>query len=109
MAKDSKGSKSAFPKAVVGGSDAAKAEADKVSAKIDEAFDKLAKKMLGHADKAEIDETKKPEKRIEDLTRAEMRSQDVAGFIGGRGKRSLKARKIEPIRVPDEFLAIADV
>lgn len=50
MAKDSKDAKSTFPKAVVGRSDAAKAEADKVNGKIDEAFKKLAKKMRYHAE-----------------------------------------------------------
>ncbi|MHB2207982.1 hypothetical protein [Methylobacterium sp. CM6257] len=71
MAKDSK---STFPKAMVGGSDAVKAEADKVSGKIDEAFEKLAKKMRGHADKAKakIDGTKKPEKRAVLLRRFEL-------------------------------------
>ncbi|MGH1574992.1 hypothetical protein ACRAWG_35560 [Methylobacterium sp. P31] len=74
MAKDSKDSKSTFPTAVVGGSDAAKAEADKVNAKINGAFKKLAKKMRGHADKAKtkIDGAKKPEKRTVLLRRFEL-------------------------------------
>jgi hypothetical protein len=74
VAKDGKDSKSTFPTAVVGHSDAAKAEADKVNAKIDEAFGKLAKKMRAHADKAKakIDGAKKPEKRAALLRRFEL-------------------------------------
>ncbi len=49
MAKDKK---STFPGSLRDHKDAAKAEAEKVSAKIDEAFQKLAKKMRERADKA---------------------------------------------------------
>jgi hypothetical protein len=74
VAKDSKDTESTFPKAVVGRSDAAIAEADKVNGKIDEAFKKLAKKMRHHADKAkaQINGTKKPEKRAVLLRRFEL-------------------------------------
>ncbi|MGH1572585.1 hypothetical protein ACRAWG_20300 [Methylobacterium sp. P31] len=74
MAKDSENSKSTFPKAVVDGSDAAKAKAEKVNAKIDKAFKKLAKKMRGYADKAKakLDGAKKPEKRTVLLRRFEL-------------------------------------
>ncbi|GJE15193.1 hypothetical protein FOHLNKBM_6271 [Methylobacterium longum] len=71
VAKDSK---STFPSLVQGGTDAVKAEGDKVSAKIDEAFKKLAKKMRHHADKAKakIDGAKKPKKRAVLLRRFEL-------------------------------------
>lgn len=71
MAKDMK---SKFPGSLREQKDAAKAEADKVNAKIDEAFEKLAKKMRGHAEKAKakIDGTKKPEKRAVLLRRFEL-------------------------------------
>jgi hypothetical protein len=71
MAKDMK---SKFPGSLREQKDAASAEADKVNAKIDEAFEKLAKKMRGHADKAKakIDGTKKPEKRAVLLRRFEL-------------------------------------
>ncbi len=48
MTKDKK---SAFPGSMLEHKDAAKAEAEKVGAKIDEAFGKLAKKMRERADK----------------------------------------------------------
>lgn len=62
MAKDEK---STFPGSIRDHKDAVTAEAEKVSAKIDEAFGKLAKKMRARADKAKskINETRKPEKR----------------------------------------------
>lgn len=71
MAKDTK---SKFPGSLREQKDAANAEGDKVSAKIDEAFTKLAKKMRERADKAKakIDGTKKPEKRAVLLRRFEL-------------------------------------
>lgn len=62
MAKDEK---STFPGALRDHQDAVKAEAEKVSTKIDEAFGKLAKKMRERADKAKgkMGEARKPEKR----------------------------------------------
>jgi hypothetical protein len=75
MAKDAaKGSKSTFPGSLRDYQEAAKAEGDKVSAKIDEAFKKLAKKMRDRADKAKvkIGETKNPEKRAVLLRRFEL-------------------------------------
>ena len=62
MTKDEK---STFPGSMRDHQDAVKAEAEKVSAKIDEAFRKLAKKMRQRADKAKskMDEARKPEKR----------------------------------------------
>jgi len=71
VAKDTK---STFPSLVQGGTDAAKAEGNEVSAKIDKAFEKLAKKMRHHADKAKakIEGTKKPEKRAVLLRRFEL-------------------------------------
>lgn len=85
MTKDGKDNKSTFPKAEVGSSDPAKAEADKVNSKIDEAFEKLAKKMRGHADKAKakIDGTKKPEKRAVLLRRFELYA-DAANHLEER-------------------------
>ncbi len=71
MAKDAK---STFPTLMQAHRDAAKAEGDKISAKIDAAFEKLAKKMRDRADKAKakIDGTKKPEKRAVLLRRFEL-------------------------------------
>lgn len=71
MAKDKK---STFPGSVRDHKDATKAEAEKVSAKIDEAFQKLAKKMRERADKAKskMDETRKSEKRAVLLRRFEL-------------------------------------
>lgn len=71
MAKDKK---STFPGAVRDHKDAAKAAAEKVSAKIDEAFGKLAKKMRERADKAKskMDGARKPEKRAILLRRFEL-------------------------------------
>ncbi|WCS26521.1 hypothetical protein LOK46_06695 [Methylobacterium sp. NMS14P] len=71
MAKDKK---STFPGSLRDHKDAAKAEAEKVSAKIDEAFQKLAKKMRERADKAKakMDDTRKPEKRAVLLRRFEL-------------------------------------
>lgn len=71
MAKDKK---STFPGALRDHKDAAKAEGEKVSAKIDEAFQKLAKKMRERADKAKskVDTARKPEKRAVLLRRFEL-------------------------------------
>jgi hypothetical protein len=71
MAKDQK---STFPGALRDHKDAAKAEAEKVGAKIDHAFQKLAKKMRERADKAKskMEETRKPEKRAVLLRRFEL-------------------------------------
>ncbi|KNY19558.1 hypothetical protein [Methylobacterium sp. ARG-1] len=71
MAKDMK---SKFPGSLRDRKDAANEEAVKVSTKIDEAFEKLAKKMRGQADKAKIkiDGTNKPEKRAKFLRRYEL-------------------------------------
>lgn len=62
MAKDEK---STFPSPLGDHQDTVKAEAEKVSTKINEAFEKLAKKMRGRADKAKekMGEARKPEKR----------------------------------------------
>lgn len=82
MAKDMK---SKFPGSLREQKDAAKAEADKVNGKIDEAFEKLAKKMRGHADKAKskIDGAKKPEKRAVLLRRFELYA-DAANHLEER-------------------------
>lgn len=71
MTKDEK---STFPGSTRDHQDAVKAEAEKVSAKIDEAFVKLAKKMRGHADKAKskMEGARKPEKRAILLRRFEL-------------------------------------
>ncbi|WCS28861.1 hypothetical protein LOK46_32640 (plasmid) [Methylobacterium sp. NMS14P] len=71
MAKDKK---STFPGSLRDHKDAAKAEAEKVSAKIEEAFQKLAKKMRERADKAKakMEDTRKPEKRAVLLRRFEL-------------------------------------
>ena len=86
--------KSRFPELVRGKDnqgkpDAAKAEAEKVNAKIDEAFKKLAKKMRHHADKAKskIDGSTKPEKRAVLLRRFELYSDAATHLedrLGGR-------------------------
>lgn len=82
MAKDMK---SKFPGSLREQKDAAKSEADKVKAKIDEAFEKLAKKMHGHADKAKarIDYTKNPQKRAVLLRRFELYA-DAATYLEER-------------------------
>ena len=71
MAMDTK---SEFPGSLRDHKDAANAEADKVNAKIEEAFTKLAKKMRERADKAKakVDGTRKPEKRAVLLRRFEL-------------------------------------
>jgi hypothetical protein len=77
MAKDMK---SSFPGSLRDRREAANAETDKVNAKIDEAFKKLAKKMIGHADKAKdkIEDTKKPEKRAKLIRRYELYASAAA-------------------------------
>lgn len=79
MAKDMK---SKLPGSLRHQKYAAKAEADKVNAKIDEAFEKLAKKMHNHADKAKakIEGTKKPEKRAALLRRFELYSDSASNL-----------------------------
>ena len=69
-----KDNKSTFPGSTRDHQDAVKAEAEKVSAKIDEAFGKLAKKIRERADKAKskMDEARKPEKRAVLLRRFEL-------------------------------------
>ena len=71
MAKDKT---SAFPGSVLDQKNAANDEAAKVSAKIQEAFGKLAKKMRERAEKAKskMDETQKPEKRAVLMRRFEL-------------------------------------
>ncbi|MDP4006619.1 hypothetical protein [Methylobacterium sp. NEAU K] len=82
MAKDAK---STFSPLMQEHKDAAKAEGDKISAKIDEAFEKFAKKMRDRADKAKakIEGTKKPEKRAVLLRRFELYA-DAANHIEER-------------------------
>lgn len=69
--------------------DAVKAEAEKASAKIDEAFGKLTRKMRERADKAkgEMDDTRKPEKRAIPLRRFEL-YWDAAAYLEERLPRS---------------------
>ncbi|KTS06435.1 hypothetical protein SB2_21965 [Methylobacterium radiotolerans] len=71
MAKDKK---STFPGSLRDHKDAANAEAEKVNAKINDAFLKLAKKMRERADKAKskVDAARKPEKRAVLLRRFEL-------------------------------------
>ena len=71
MAKDKT---SAFPGSIREQKNAANDEAEKVSAKIQEAFGKLAKKMRERAEKAKskMDETQKPEKRAVLMRRFEL-------------------------------------
>ena len=73
MTKDKK---STFPGSMRDHQDGVKAEAEKVSTKIDEAFGKLAKKMRERANKAKskMDGTRKPEKRAVLLRRFELYS-----------------------------------
>lgn len=85
MAKDKK---SVFPGSMRDHEDAVKADAEKVGTKIDESFQKLAKKMRGHADKAKskVDTTKKPEKRAVQLRRFELYA-DAATHLEERFSR----------------------
>ena len=71
MAKDNQ---STFPGSMRDHQDAVKAEAEEVSAKIDKAFGKLAKKMRERADKAKgkMEGARKPEKRAVLLRRFEL-------------------------------------
>ena len=66
--------KSTFPGSIREHQDAVRSEAEKVGTKIDEAFQKLAKKMRERADKAKgkMDGTRKPEKRAILLRRFEL-------------------------------------
>jgi hypothetical protein len=82
MTKDKK---STFPGSMLEHKDAANAEADKVSAKIDGAFQKLAKKMRERADKAKakMDGTRKSEKRAVLLRRFEL-YEDAATHLEER-------------------------
>ncbi|MCJ2129347.1 hypothetical protein [Methylobacterium sp. E-045] len=71
MAKDKK---STFPGSIRENEEAVKAEAKKVSTKIEAAFGKFAKKMRERADtaKSKMNETRKPEKRAVLLKRYEL-------------------------------------
>ncbi|MFB0493187.1 hypothetical protein ABIE45_005773 [Methylobacterium sp. OAE515] len=82
MTKDKK---SAFPGSMLEHKDAAKAEAEKVGAKIDEAFGKLAKKMRERADKAKakMEGARKSEKRAVLLRRFELYA-DAASHLEER-------------------------
>jgi len=80
VAKDGK---STFPALVQGGQSAADAEGGKINAKIDAAFEKLARKMRNHADKAKVDGTKKPERRAALLRRFELYA-DAATYLEER-------------------------
>ena len=82
MTKDGK---STFPGSIRDHQDAVKAEAAKVSTKIDEAFGKLAKKMRERADKAKakMEATRKPEKRAVLLRRFELYA-DAANHLEER-------------------------
>lgn len=73
MAKDSK---STFPGPLRDHKDAVQAETQDISAKIESAFEKLAKKLSERAAKAKakMDETKKPERRAVLLRRFELYS-----------------------------------
>ena len=86
MTKDEK---STFPGSMRDHQDAVKAEAEKVSAKIDEAFEKLAKKMRQRSDKAKskMEGARKPEKRAIMLRRFELYS-DAATHLEERIPRS---------------------
>ncbi|SFM45892.1 hypothetical protein [Methylobacterium pseudosasicola] len=86
MTKDKK---STFPGSMRDHQDAVKAEAVKVSTKIDEAFGKLAKKMRKRADKAKgkMDGARKPERRAILLRRFELYA-DAANHLEERLPRS---------------------
>ena len=76
---------STFPGSMRDHQDAVKAEAEKVRAKIDEAFGKLARKMRARAEKAKgkVDKTRKSEKRAVLLRRFELYS-DAATHLEER-------------------------
>lgn len=80
-----KDKKSTFPGSMRDHQDAVQAEAENVSAKIDEAFGKLAKKMRERADKArgKMDGARKPEKRAVLMRRFELYS-DAATHLEER-------------------------
>ena len=80
-----KDGKSPFPGSIRDHQDAVKAEAEKVSAKIDEAFGKIAKKMRDRANKskAKMEATRKPEKRAILLRRFELYA-DAANHLEER-------------------------
>lgn len=82
MTKDGK---STFPGSIRDHQEAVKAEAEKASAKIDEAFGKLSKKMRERAEKAKakIEATRKPEKRAILLRRFELYA-DAASHLENR-------------------------
>lgn len=77
--------KSTFPGSMRDHQDAVKAEAEEISAEIDKAFGKLAKKMRERADKAKgkMDGARKPEKRAVLLRRFELYS-DAATHLEER-------------------------
>ena len=77
-----KNSKITFPGAIRDHQEAVKAEAEKASAKIEDAFQKLGKKLSDRADKAKekMNQTKKPEKRAVLLRRFELYS-DAANHL----------------------------
>lgn len=79
MAKDIK---TTFLGAIRDHQEAVKAEAEKASAKIEDAFQKLATKLSNRADKAKekMDQRKKPEKRAVLLRRFELYS-DAANHL----------------------------
>ncbi|MGU3667220.1 hypothetical protein ACLBX9_23790 [Methylobacterium sp. A49B] len=80
-----KDAKSAFPKLVRGKTDAAKDEGEKVNAKIEAAFEKMAKKMRDRADKAKgkLDGVTKADKRAVLLRRFELYA-DAATYLEER-------------------------
>ncbi len=82
MTKDGK---STFPGSIRDHQEAVKAEAEKVSTKIDEAFGKLSKKMRERAEKAKakMEATRKPEKRAILLRRFELYA-DAASHLENR-------------------------
>lgn len=82
MTKDGK---STFPGSIRDHQDAVKAEAEKASTKIEEAFGKLAKKMRERANKAKakMDGARKPEKRAVLLRRFELYA-DAANHLEER-------------------------
>jgi TRAP-type C4-dicarboxylate transport system substrate-binding protein len=82
MTKDGK---STFPGSIRDYQEAVKAEAEEASAKIDEAFGKLSKKMRERAEKAKakMEATRKPEKRAILLRRFELYA-DAASHLENR-------------------------
>lgn len=80
-----KNAKSTLPKPVRDQSDAARDEGEKVNAKIDAAFDKLARKMRARADRAKgkLDGVTKADKRAVLLRRFELYA-DAATYLEER-------------------------